>query len=128
MLIALRERSAGSVAGQTSTHKLQPVQSSRYTCNEYCVSGNPLALIGADLNIFRCFLQMIFVIKLSPDHTMRTYISTVTALYTGIRFPNRNQVRNISFFPLRSAAGISSINWSFYLPANHRHDQPSLLL
>ena len=41
---------SGTSTGQASKQSPQPVQSSRYTCSEYLVSGKPLALMGADFH------------------------------------------------------------------------------
>src|SRR5688500_1990029 len=57
----------------------------------------------------RGILQVILVIEFCAYSAMRANVRAVSALDTRVIVPFRNEVGNISFFPLRSTTGESTV-------------------
>ena len=104
ILSALRPTWVLSLAGQTSTHKVQPVQSSGATCTVYAKPcENSLNFEGMCLKVSGAFCNQFLIIHFVADDRMRTNHHAFTALNTQVCFPDGDFQRDIALFPLGCA-------------------------
>ena len=101
MLMALSLASVLFLAGQTSTHRLQPVQSSAATCSVNFRPLNSGTRESQLLNVGGRVLQFRRVINLRADGRVRADRHALQALDAGLLVPHRNFQREIALFVLR---------------------------
>ncbi len=102
MLIALICGSCRSLAGQTSTHKLQPVQSSGATCSTYFwprISRDFVQRMQTGWRVLHRLRGNDF----RTNCRVRAGSDAVITLCTQFLFPDRNLFGDIAFFPAGGA-------------------------
>ncbi len=110
MFSALRPTWLLSLAGQTSTHRAQPVQSSGATWMEYRVSGNSFQLALRRLEGCRGLFQVLRFVNLGADHRMRANEDALAALDAQIGCPLGDFQGDVALFPLGGTGGEGAID------------------
>ena len=108
--MALRPTWLLSLAGQASTHNLQPVQSSGAIASVYFMFRKFFPASIGRYPACGGVLQESWIVDLLADDSMRANEDALAALDAQVRFPNRNFQRDIALFPLGCCRGIGAID------------------